>query len=149
MKGLLNVTEINNLLSSQALGRLGCAIGNHPYIVPITYTYDGQYIYGQSNEGQKLDIMRLNPNVCFEVDQMLSMGTWQCVVILGKFEELQQQEAQRVREILYHLVYSLSTNDIVHGHEHATNTEMDDSYRKKTVMFRIRVDKVSGRYERQ
>ena len=70
MLGELNDTEIRNVLSSQVLGRLACSKGNQPYIVPVTYTYDDEYIYGQSNIGKKLRILRKNPNVCFEVDTM-------------------------------------------------------------------------------
>ena len=53
MTGELNEQQINNLLTSQAIGRIACCDGKHPYIVPVTYSYDGHYIYGQSTEGQK------------------------------------------------------------------------------------------------
>ena len=46
MLGQLNDTQIQNILSSQAVGRLACTDGKQPYIVPVTYTYDGKYIYG-------------------------------------------------------------------------------------------------------
>ncbi len=58
MLGQLNEPQINNVLSSQVLGRLACTNGKQPYIVPVTYTYDGEYIYGQTNEGTKLEILR-------------------------------------------------------------------------------------------
>ena len=63
--------QVNSILLSNAFGRLACTDGNTPYIVPITYGYDGTYIYGQTNEGTKLEMMRKNPSVCFEVDSMI------------------------------------------------------------------------------
>ena len=66
MLGELNELQIKNVLSSQALGRMACAEGELPYIIPVTYAYDGDFIYGQTNEGKKLDILRKNPNVCFK-----------------------------------------------------------------------------------
>ena len=63
MTGKLNETEINNLLSSQSLGRIACTDGRQPYIVPVTYFYNGKYIFGQSNEGAKLKILR-NTTAC-------------------------------------------------------------------------------------
>jgi len=94
MLGTLNETQINNVLSSQVIGRLACTDGKQPYIVPVTYTYDGSYIYGQTNEGMKLNILRKNSNVCFEVDMMTDMRNWQSVIVLGKFEELKNKEAE-------------------------------------------------------
>ena len=44
MLGQLNVDKINSILTSQAVGRLACTDGIQPYIVPVTYTYDGKYI---------------------------------------------------------------------------------------------------------
>jgi nitroimidazol reductase NimA-like FMN-containing flavoprotein (pyridoxamine 5'-phosphate oxidase superfamily) len=88
MLGELNTQQIRNILSSQVLGRLGCTDGKQSYIVPVTYSYDGEYIYGQSNEGTKLAILRKNNQVCFEVDIMTDMANWQSVIALGNFEEL-------------------------------------------------------------
>ncbi|MBK6477095.1 MAG: pyridoxamine 5'-phosphate oxidase family protein [Saprospiraceae bacterium] len=52
MLGELNELQIKNVLSSQALGRMACAEGELPYIIPVTYAYDGDFIYGQTNEGK-------------------------------------------------------------------------------------------------
>src|SRR5262245_40240540 len=98
MVGQLNDTQINNLLSSQVIGRLACSDGKKPYVVPVTYMYDGKNIYGQTNEGMKLNILRNNPNVCFEVDLMMDMANWQSVILQGTFEELDGEEANKARE---------------------------------------------------
>ena len=63
MLGELNETQMNNVLLSQCIGRLACTDGKQPYIVPVTYVFNGKDIYGQTNEGTKLDIMRKNPAV--------------------------------------------------------------------------------------
>ena len=76
MPGQLNHTEINNILSSQVMGRLACTDSKQPYIVPVTYTYYGEYIYGQTNEGMKLKMLRKNLNVFFEIDMMTDMRNW-------------------------------------------------------------------------
>ena len=52
--GVLDEQKINNVLSSQVVGRLACTDGNFPYIVPVTYFFNGDYIYGQTQEGKKL-----------------------------------------------------------------------------------------------
>ena len=110
MLGELNELQIKNVLSSQALGRMACAEGELPYIIPVTYAYDGDFIYGQTNEGKKLDILRKNPNVCFEVDSMFDMRNWQCAIVHGKFEELSGLEADNARELLFNRVFPLKTS---------------------------------------
>ena len=149
MLGQLNDTQIQNILSSQAVGRLACTDGNQPYIVPVTYKYDGDYIYGQTNEGTKLQILRKNPNVCFEVDWMMDMRNWQSVIVYGKFEELEDEAANEARENLFESVYSLSTSSTIHAHEHAVTDQLDDSNRVKIVMYRIKIETVTGRFEKQ
>lgn len=149
MLGELDKTQINNVLSSQVIGRLACSKGRQPYIVPVTYTYDGSYIYGQTNEGMKLEILRKNPNVCFEVDMMTDMRNWQSVVATGKFEELKDDAAEKAREILFGKVFSLMTSSTVHAHEHQAGDELDDSSRVKHVMYRIKIKQVTGRFEKQ
>lgn len=149
MLGQLNEMQIDNLLTSQVLGRLACTDGKQPYVVPVTYTYDGKYIYGQSSEGLKTKLLRKNPNVCFEVDSMTDMRNWKSVIVYGKFEELKNKEAEKAREILFDRVFPLMTSSTIHAFEHEVSDKVDDSTRVKYVMYRIKIEKVTGRFEKQ
>lgn len=149
MLGELTPTQIENILTSQAIGRLACSDGKQPYIVPVTYAYDGEYIYGQTNEGSKLKLLRKNPLVCFEVDSMTDMRNWQSVLVFGKFEELTEKKAEAAREKLFGKVFSLKTSSTIHPHQHEVNGKVDDSTRVKYVMYRIKIKKLTGRFEKQ
>ena len=107
MLGALSETQMNNLLTIQAVGRIGYHDGKKSYITPVTYAFDGKYIYGQTNEGLKLDVMRRNPFICFEVDSMLNMANWESVIIWGYFEDLEDKEAIKAREYLYNSILDL------------------------------------------
>jgi nitroimidazol reductase NimA-like FMN-containing flavoprotein (pyridoxamine 5'-phosphate oxidase superfamily) len=149
MLGELDDTQINNVLSSQVIGRLACTDGKRPYIVPVTYTYDGKFIYGQTNEGQKLKMLRKNPTVCFEVDMMTDMRHWQSVLVYGKFIELKKKESEKARDILYNRVLPLMTSSTVHPYGHFETGKIDDSTRVKQVMYKIKIKKITGRFEKQ
>lgn len=149
MLGTLTEQQINNLLVSQVVGRIACTNENKPYIVPVTYVFDGHYIYGQSEEGLKLGMLRKNPQVCFEVDSMLDMGNWQSVVVNGTFEELHGNKAAKARDVLFSGIMHLMTSATVHKHEHETSAELDDSNRIKPVMYRIKIKKKTGRFEKR
>jgi nitroimidazol reductase NimA-like FMN-containing flavoprotein (pyridoxamine 5'-phosphate oxidase superfamily) len=149
MLGELNELQINNILTSQVIGRLGCTDGIQPYVVPVTYVYDGKYIYGQTNEGKKLRILRKNPKVCFEVDLMLDMRNWQSVLVFGKFEEFKTEQAkEKSRDILFNRIFALMTSSTVHSHEHESTAQITDDTRIKYVMYRIKIKKITGRFEK-
>jgi nitroimidazol reductase NimA-like FMN-containing flavoprotein (pyridoxamine 5'-phosphate oxidase superfamily) len=147
MLGTLTDTQINNLLTRNAVGRIGYHDGIKPYITPVTYVFDGVHVIGQTNDGLKLNIMRKNPFVCFEVDAMISMSDWESVIAWGNFEELRADEALRARKYLYNSILDLLTVPSIHPHEHEPNRLIDDSNRIKKVMYRIKLTEKTGRFE--
>ena len=149
MLGNLNESQIDNVLLSQVIGRLGCTDGKKPYIIPVTYVYDGNYIIGQSNEGRKLGIMRKHADVCFEVDVMSDMANWQSVLVFGKFQELKGKEATKARDYLFDHVLPLMTSSTIHHHEHEVSGSVDDSNRVKSIMYRIEIEEKTGRFEKK
>jgi nitroimidazol reductase NimA-like FMN-containing flavoprotein (pyridoxamine 5'-phosphate oxidase superfamily) len=149
MLGSLNEQQINNLLASQVIGRLACTDSVQPYLVPVTYAFDGNYIYGQTNEGMKLDLLRNNSNVCFEVDTLTNMANWQSVIVRGRFEELTDSDAENARVILKNRVFPMMTSATIDGEQHEVESELDDSNRMKRVMYRISVDEKTGRFEKR
>ena len=76
MIGDLDKYEIQRVLRRQIMGRIACHANDVTYIVPISYAYDGQYIYCHTYEGMKIRILRENPKVCFEVEIMKNMANW-------------------------------------------------------------------------
>jgi uncharacterized protein len=147
MLGKLTETQINNLLTRQAVGRIGYHDGDKNYITPVTYVYDGKYIYGQTNKGLKLNVMRANPSVCFEVDAMSGISNWESAIVWGEFEELQDEEGIKARTYLYNNILDLLTEKAVHPHEHGSHQLTDDSNRIKEFMYRIRITEKEGRFE--
>lgn len=149
MIGDLNDNQIKNVLSSQAMGRLACSDGTQPYIIPVTYAYDGIFIYGQIMEGTKLKILRKNQQVCFEVDIITNMANWQSVLVYGIFEELKNTEAKKARDFLFDRVFPLKTSSTIHPFGHEEKGKVNDDTRIKPVMYRIKISKITGRFEKE
>jgi uncharacterized protein len=62
-------TAIDVIIRQCQVCRLGLSDGAEPYIVPLCFGYDGEALYFHSaREGRKLDILRKNNHVCFELD---------------------------------------------------------------------------------
>ena len=149
MLGELKNTQIECFLQSQVIGRIGCHADNTTYVVPITYAYDGTFVYGHTKEGMKIDIMRKNPNVCFEVDVMENMSNWRSVIAWGKFEELIKPEERIIgmQKLMDRIMPIMTGETTVH---HA----MTDSHGKyieamEGVVYRIKLTQKTGRYEKK
>ncbi|MEZ5344625.1 MAG: pyridoxamine 5'-phosphate oxidase family protein [Pyrinomonadaceae bacterium] len=78
------------LLNRSKCGRLGCVLEDSaPYIVPINYLVAEEMVYMHSLPGQKVSAMRLNPNICLQIEKVRDEGfKWQSVVVSGEFEEI-------------------------------------------------------------
>jgi len=148
MTGDLTKEQISNLLSSQMIGRIACCEIHKPYIVPIAYAYDGKDIYCQTTEGKKIQYMRDNPNICFQIDFTNNISNWQSIIVYGKFEELSESEIKIAREFLLNKIMPLMTNSKIHPHEHweAREQVLDDSQRVKPIIFKLKIEEISGRY---
>ena len=65
--------QLRAILDSAKVLRLGLAVDNVPYIYPMNYGYrmeEGRlklYLHSAAR-GKKLELLRKNPNVCFELD---------------------------------------------------------------------------------
>ncbi len=100
MLGELNDQEIDGVLHDGVIGRIGCHVAGQTYIVPVSYAYDGEHVYGHSGTGRKVSMMRVNPSVCFEVEHVDDLGNWKTVIAWGTFEELTGTDAAASRQIL-------------------------------------------------
>ena len=149
MLGDLTFSQIENLLYSQRIGRLGCQSDGITYVVPITYAYDGTYIYGHTKEGMKIDMMRKNPKVCLEVDDMENMSNWRSVIAWGEFEELiKPEDREKAMNILWDRIMPFMTGETTVQHS------MTDAHGKvieamQGVVYRVKLSKKTGRYEKR
>ena len=68
-----DINEIIKILDTAKVLHLGLSVKDEPYVVPMNYGYimeDGKltvYLHG-AKEGRKIDLMRANPKVFFELD---------------------------------------------------------------------------------
>ena len=65
---------IDQIIAAAGVCHLGLSSQDHPYIVPVSFGYDGKAIYlHTASEGMKIDYMPANPRVCFEMEQDVSV----------------------------------------------------------------------------
>jgi nitroimidazol reductase NimA-like FMN-containing flavoprotein (pyridoxamine 5'-phosphate oxidase superfamily) len=71
-KEVTDKKEIEKILQQSNVCRLAMVDGDKPYIVPMNFGYrDGNLFFHSAPGGKKIDLIKKNPNVCFEVDQLI------------------------------------------------------------------------------
>jgi uncharacterized protein len=148
MLGELNNEQIEDLLRSEVIGRIGCHLDGKTYIVPVTYVFDGESIIGHTSEGMKTQMLRQNPTICFQVDRIENMRNWQSALVWGVFEELEGYDARFAMQKLITRLMSLVTSETsqptygIEAHQLATGGT-------KAVVYRINILEKKGRFEKK
>jgi nitroimidazol reductase NimA-like FMN-containing flavoprotein (pyridoxamine 5'-phosphate oxidase superfamily) len=140
MLGKLTSRQIDDVLRASTIGRIGTAANGRTYVVPITYVYDGDSVYGHSVLGQKIRMMRANPEVCFEVEDIKDMANWRSVIARGHYEELTGDVAIAAARLIAARLGPLTTSE--------TAGPSGRTRRGQPVSYRIRLVERTGRYER-
>lgn len=148
MIGELTSEQIDQVMLRQIMGRIGCVDNGKLYIVPITFAFDGNYIYAHSREGKKIKMMRNSPAVCFEVDEVDNMANWRCVILWGRYEELKsERERQRAVKMLMDRIAPLQAGETSHEKAYSHAPEIVEK-KKRAIVFRIEVQEKTGRFEK-
>ena len=65
---------LEEILSGAILCRIAMMDGDLPYIIPFNYGYrDGCLFIHSAPEGKKIDLLGINPEVCFEVEDRMEI----------------------------------------------------------------------------
>lgn len=133
--------ECREILTRTSIGRLGCSLNDQPYVVPIYFAYEADYIYALSTVGQKIEWMRQNPRVCVQVDEIASQSQWASVIANGTYEELpgpsDSPESTHARKLLekHHRWWQ---NALAERRSKVDDLSIDP------LFFRIRTESMSG-----
>jgi nitroimidazol reductase NimA-like FMN-containing flavoprotein (pyridoxamine 5'-phosphate oxidase superfamily) len=150
MRGALSSDEVEDLLRTELVARVGCHAEGRTYVVPITYAYDGDALLVQSADGLKVRMMQENPLVCVEIDHIDDLANWRSVIAWGRFERLFGTAATtaliRLRERLHSLAVSETTpvaSTLAEGERRVPSGNGHAS------IYRIQLFEKTGRFERR
>ena len=140
MLGQLRSSQIEDLLRGEVIARIGCISEGRVYVVPVTYVYDGTYVWGHAMDGAKLRAMRAHPEVCVEVEHVDDMSNWRSVIASGTFEECRGDDWDTgISLLLEHIMPLLKFPP----HQ----PPPDLSGLRKGSVYRIRLGDRTGRFE--
>ncbi len=69
-KEITDAAELRRIIDAARVCRVALCDGDRPYLVPLTFALDGDdLVLHSAGSGRKLEILRRNPAVCFEVEE--------------------------------------------------------------------------------
>jgi hypothetical protein len=147
MTGKLNSLEIEEVLSKQMIGRIGCLIDGRIHIIPVSYGYDGEHIYWLAPEGMNVGWLRKNSQICLETELMQDLGNWKSVTIWGTFTELPEPvEVNHALSLLSRCIHA-----DISGCAAKMNPEWPFISQEKTHsregLYSIKIERKSGHFE--
>lgn len=149
MIGKLTDEEIEEILKSNILGRIGCNDNNKTYVVPVNYVFDGKYIIAHSLDGMKIRMMRKNPSVCFEVDEMKSFTNWRSVIVWGEYQELTEERDRyyAMRLFVDRMIHMKISKTAIPPKIDENKAHLHFLSNIKPVIYRIVITEKTGRFE--
>ena len=137
----LTPDECVAILARNHVGRIAYAFRDRVDIEPIHYVFADGWLLGRTSAGSKLDTLRRNPWIAFEVDEISGLFDWTSVVARGSFHRLDPDGAPRevaAREQALALLRELVPDTLRAG----------DPVPWRDVVFRIAVSELQGRAAR-
>ena len=132
----LSQDKAREMLRKGRIARLACVSEGEPYVVPVSYVFDGENVLIHSLPGRKITAMRANPRVCLQIDEIADALNWTSVLAFGTYEEITSvQERSRGMGILLTRFPQLTPVESVIANDAGTPAP---------VVFRIRIDRITG-----
>ncbi len=131
--------EIDELMQSVGFGHFACSRNDQPYVVPLNYAYSKPNIYVYTTDGKKSDIIKANPQVCLQVEDIINNGNWRSVVVNGRAEQITDiKEREEVLQLI------LKTNPTLTP---AISIKWMDNWvrENREIVYRIKPDTIAGR----
>ncbi|MBI5679715.1 MAG: pyridoxamine 5'-phosphate oxidase family protein [Methanobacterium sp.] len=146
-KEIKDKSTIERILNDAQVCRIALCNDNKPYIVPMNFGFKDNYIYIHSAcEGRKIDIIKENNNVCFEVDikhelvksdKTCNWGMkYYSVIGFGKARFI--NDNNKKKEILNIIMQKYSENT-------QKTFEYSDSTLNKTALIQIKIEHITGK----
>ncbi len=72
-KEIKDMTLIEAVIKQSKVCRLAMVDQDKPYVIPMSFGYDGSLYFHSALEGRKIEVLKKNPQVCFEFDEVTKL----------------------------------------------------------------------------
>ncbi len=143
-KEINDIVAIESIIRRASVCRLAMCQDGRPYMVPLCFGYKDRTLYFHSAEkGRKIEILRRNNNVCFEVDidhqlmqadQACGWGMkYRSVMGFGRARLIEDAESKR------------QALDIIMQHYSDKAFEYPSEAIESTMIIKVEIDSMTGK----
>ena len=143
-KEITNREEIETILRQSKVCRLAMVDGDKPYMVPMNFGYsDGCLFFHCANQGRKIDVIKKNPNICFEVDELIRLKKaslacdwgidFKSVIGSGKAQFLEDSKEK------------IQALNVIMSQYSGRTFEYPDEMLEKTCVIKVVIDEMAGK----
>lgn len=140
-----DVKDIHRIIETGKVCRLGLCYDNTPYVVPLNYGYkDNELYFHSSAKGMKIDFMKKNNTVCFEIEGSVNIvesedackwtTRYASVIGWGKAVFIKDKaEKKRALDI------------IMHHYSHKSGWKYSEKELQEVTIFKVCIEKAEGK----
>lgn len=143
-KELTDKKDIEDIIKRASVCRIGLSMDGEPYVFPVNYGYqNGNLYFHSAQQGQKIDMIKKNPRVCFQMDTDTEIIPadiacdwsikYRSVIGFGKAEFLKSPEQKRL---------ALKT---IMSHYSSQDFTFDDESLDSVCVICIHIEKMTGK----
>ncbi len=135
----MSASEAREVLGDLNYAHLAVAKDNIPYVVPVHYAFDGNDLFIYTTEGKKADIIKVNPEICLQAEDVEDNENWKSVMVSGTAEQITDEDSrQKALDLILEINPKLTP---------AISIRWMDSWVRENieVIYRIRPRSVTGR----
>jgi uncharacterized protein len=140
--------EIREILEKAEICHIALCDGDQPYVIPMNFGIEWgtplKFYFHCACEGRKLDIIRRNNKVCFQVDvdNELIMGklacscsfNYRCIIAFGTMKIITSHE-EKIKGL----------NIVMTQYMHAKSFEYNENALKMTTVLEMTVEEITGK----
>lgn len=142
---ITDIKKIQRIIETGKICRLGMCYNNIPYVVPLNYGYkDNELYFHSAAEGMKIDFMKKNNTVCFEIEEYVNIieaedackwtTHYASVIGWGKVQFItESNEKKRALDIL------------MHHHSGKSGWKYKEKDFGEVCMFKVSIEKAEGK----
>jgi nitroimidazol reductase NimA-like FMN-containing flavoprotein (pyridoxamine 5'-phosphate oxidase superfamily) len=144
-KEITDRKELDQIIRNSLICHLSCSLNDQPYVVPLSFGYDGNAVYFHTaKNGKKIKFLLVNPRVCLAFESEVKLQTdpdlacnwtfhFKSVIAYGTVEELIDpgSRTNAIKQIMLH--YS------------DKDWEISDKELSRTKLWRVKLDEITGK----
>lgn len=136
--------DIEKIIKESHVCRLAMIDGKVPYIVPLNFGYqNGVLFFHSAPEGRKIDLLKQNPNVCFEMDELVQFKKAKLPCEWGvKYKSV---IGSGTAELLNDIEEKTSALNIIMSHYSGRQFEFSSEMVKKTIVIKVTISQMTGK----